>query len=160
MKFTPILLYSIKNCARCFPLLVRITHFSHVCSVFARYFLVFSSSPSSLSFICQRCSHSNRVVHDRRAMAKNASRKMKAVNSSSSSLLHITIPQFQQLLPLETSLSGTSYLRKASSASLTATLMIHLGRWVNSSESLSTANKLLSPPISITPSSICTGKHR
>ncbi|CAF3503633.1 unnamed protein product [Rotaria sp. Silwood1] len=48
------------------------------------------------------------------------------------------IPQFQQLLPLETSLSGS---------------------WLNTqctSELLSTTNKLLSPPISITPSSICT----
>ncbi|CAF0854162.1 unnamed protein product [Rotaria sordida] len=48
------------------------------------------------------------------------------------------IPQFQQLLPLETSLSGN---------------------WLNThctSELLSTTNKLLSPPISITPSSICT----
>ena len=38
--------------------------------------------------------------------------------------------------------------------------MIHLGSWVNSTESLTTANKLLSPPISITPSSICAGEHR
>ncbi|CAF4081677.1 unnamed protein product [Rotaria sp. Silwood2] len=66
---------------------------------------------------------------------------MKAVNTSSyssPSLPNIMIPQFQQLLPLETSLSGS---------------------WLNTqctSELLSTTNKLLSPPISITPSSICT----
>ncbi|CAF0712464.1 unnamed protein product [Adineta steineri] len=66
---------------------------------------------------------------------------MKGVNSSfysSSSLLNIMIPQFHQLLPIETPLSGN---------------------WLNtnySSELSTTTNKLLSPPNSITPSSICT----
>ncbi|CAF3311065.1 unnamed protein product [Rotaria socialis] len=66
---------------------------------------------------------------------------MRAVTSSSYSsptLSNIMIPQFQQLLPLETSLSG-SWLNNHCTAQL-----------------LSTNNKLLSPPISITPSSICT----
>ncbi|UJR28903.1 hypothetical protein I4U23_010121 [Adineta vaga] len=49
------------------------------------------------------------------------------------------IPQFQQLLPLEANLTGS-----------------WLNPYFSSETLLTTANKLLSPPISITPTSICT----
>ncbi len=139
-------------------------------------FFSFFSSP-----LCQQFSYSNDVVITRREKEKNECNKMKADNSSSyssPSLLNIMIPQFQQLLPLEAPLSGTISLGKKTtiinytsflfiffrwqffSCSLPV-LFVYVGSWLNtnySSELLSkTTHKLPSPPISITPSSICTG---
>ncbi len=90
---------------------------------------------------------------------------MKADNSSSyssSPLLNIMIPQFQQLLTTETPLSGTIFYKKKTTKISTSLLYfflltVYVGSWVNSQYTLESTNKRLSPPISVTPSSICTG---
>ncbi len=108
---------------------------------------------------------------------------MKADESSSyssSSLLNIMIPQFQQLSPLETPVSGRIVSNKnfkknsnkksilpfcflffchffSRSLPVFFSSCIYVGSWLNTQFMSESTNKLLSPPVSVTPTSICTG---
>lgn len=90
---------------------------------------------------------------------------MKA-NDSSPSLLNIMIPKFQQLLPYETPASGIKNSTSVFFHNLPAVINIVVfffvgtGSWLHSPCTPESTKKHLSSPMSVTPTSTCTGKAK